>query len=255
MHSEFDLTVLYMDSLFPPHSSIGGSSAAHRAQAHALLTAKNPNIGIAGRDWLIGLSDAEKRYVPFNGAIGDAQLEWFQRTLGDARRSGERCFVFCHLPCAAASTVPSCVLWNCERVLEIMHASAGTVVAYLAGHDHDGVCVRRRNVEHSGLTENTVSELFRFCVFDRRLSMSLTLHPPIFPYPRAMQSIRLASTILRRRRRSSAPSGSRRSATSACAPIAASCTGRASFRPPGGGASRHRTMVATRWKPSSSGRP
>lgn len=42
------------------------------------LSQFNENIKNNGDNWTLGLEGETKRYVPFNGAIGKAQIEWLK---------------------------------------------------------------------------------------------------------------------------------------------------------------------------------
>ncbi|MDP6081857.1 MAG: metallophosphoesterase [Verrucomicrobiota bacterium] len=70
----------------------------------------------------------------WNGAVGQAQLDWLKKTLGEARQVGERVVLFCHFP-----VYPENVhnLWNAAEVLAVVRESR-SVVAYMNGHNHDG---------------------------------------------------------------------------------------------------------------------
>ena len=47
-----------------------------------LLADKNPNdVRRTDVDFTAGLSGVEKRWVPYNGGLGDAQLVWLHPTL------------------------------------------------------------------------------------------------------------------------------------------------------------------------------
>jgi len=70
----------------------------------------------------------------WNGAVGQAQLVWLKKALGEAKRAGERVILFCHFP-----VYPENVhnLWNAAEVLALVRESE-TVVAYMNGHNHAG---------------------------------------------------------------------------------------------------------------------
>ena len=119
-------------------STINASSDANRIAAEEILAIKNQNLAIPGASWFAGLSEENKRYVPYNGGLSDLQLDWFDDVIERARNSGERCFVFSHMPCNISCVRPGAIMWNGERILKIMHKYEGTVAAFIAGHDHDG---------------------------------------------------------------------------------------------------------------------
>jgi manganese-dependent ADP-ribose/CDP-alcohol diphosphatase len=128
-------------------SWIGASSEELRLLAIESIK-KNPNLKYneaegtwPNSDWLVGLEEKMelKRYVPCGGGIGPQQLEWLRATLHAARQIGERCIVFSHLPCFPDCTYfTECCMFNSDEVLETLHEVPGTVVAFIAGHDHTG---------------------------------------------------------------------------------------------------------------------
>merc|ERR1712232_615290 len=43
-----------------------------------------------------------------------------------------------HIPCYEPSTKCKTIAWNSEEILAVLDEHRDTVIAYLAGHDHDG---------------------------------------------------------------------------------------------------------------------
>ena len=54
-------------------------------EAHSLLNANNVN---ADKNSPTGLEGVERRWVAFNGGLGKEQLDWFHRTMNEARSQG-----------------------------------------------------------------------------------------------------------------------------------------------------------------------
>jgi len=98
-------------------------------------------------DWTKGLTGLERRWVPFNGAVGPEQLQWLDSELQAATELSQRVLVSCHVPIQPGSCTSSCLLWNFEEVLAILHQH-GNVAAYLAGHDHNGGYARDETGVH-----------------------------------------------------------------------------------------------------------
>ena len=176
-------------------AAAGGEEGTRRARR--FLYDKNYNIDdrniAGGGDWLLGMIGDQRRFLPYNGALGDAQLAWFEavlrrasggggggggRTAPNDRGSGsnsqgtggggggrggaagggleadatsatvaaesagaeeqERVVVFCHMPVFAACSNFNNLLWNYEAVQALLRKYPGVVVAWFAGHDHDG---------------------------------------------------------------------------------------------------------------------
>ena len=70
----------------------------------------------------------------WNGALGQAQLDWLKKNLNEAKRAGEKVILFCHFP-----VFPKDVhnLWNAKQVLSVLTRHPH-VVAYMNGHNHAG---------------------------------------------------------------------------------------------------------------------
>lgn len=62
-----------------------------------------------------------------------------------------------HLPVHPCSTDPICLAWNFDELLAII-GSHGSVVCFIAGHDHDGGYCRDRNTGVHHLTLEGVIE-------------------------------------------------------------------------------------------------
>lgn len=88
-------------------------------------------------NWLEGLQGKQKRFIPFNGGLRGAQVEWLEQTLQQADDAGERVVVMSHVPMCPRGAKDVCLLWNYEKVLELMRGHP-CVAACFAGHDHDG---------------------------------------------------------------------------------------------------------------------
>jgi hypothetical protein len=76
-------------------------------EAARILRANNPNnvVGGDGSGWFDGLHGVQRRFVPFNGAVGDEQLQWLRRELACAAEAGDRvraCVCACVCACEPA---------------------------------------------------------------------------------------------------------------------------------------------------------
>lgn len=118
-------------------SEFSSSKPEYRNQAITLLNSKNPNYASGSSGWLDGLSDEDSRYTPANGGISADQLAWLTGVLQEAEIQHEKCIIFSHIATYGPCTQPSTLLWNSEEVLSVLQSSS-SVVAVLAGHDHDG---------------------------------------------------------------------------------------------------------------------
>jgi manganese-dependent ADP-ribose/CDP-alcohol diphosphatase len=119
-------------------STLCAGNSQYFSIAEELLKRKNPNLSVPNGDWFAGLEDKDKRFVPYNGGMSTTQFEWLRGVLQAAAASGERVFVFSHMPCYQGCVRVNGLIWNAEQLQKILAFHRGTVVAFFAGHDHDG---------------------------------------------------------------------------------------------------------------------
>eukprot|EP00242_Pyramimonas_sp_CCMP2087_P008312 CAMPEP_0198207660 /NCGR_PEP_ID=MMETSP1445-20131203/11098_1 /TAXON_ID=36898 /ORGANISM="Pyramimonas sp., Strain CCMP2087" /LENGTH=382 /DNA_ID=CAMNT_0043880775 /DNA_START=197 /DNA_END=1348 /DNA_ORIENTATION=- len=110
----------------------------NRAEAIRVLEENNPNDVINGGNWFQGVEGLQRRFVPYNGQFSATQLQWLRGVLGGAATAGERVIIACHQPCYPAATNDCNLPFNYDLCLNILHEFKGVVVAWIAGHDHDG---------------------------------------------------------------------------------------------------------------------
>lgn len=106
----------------------------HTKAAMEILSTRNPNEEKNSPD---GLTGVERRFVMFNGGVGDAQLAWLETTLQEASDASQKVVVCCHLPLDPGVAFPSTLLWNYDVVMAVVHKFT-CVVACLGGHAHEG---------------------------------------------------------------------------------------------------------------------
>lgn len=116
------------------------TDATTRANAQAILAQHNgANVKAGNPNSPEGLNGLERRFVAFNGAVGEQQLAWLRSTIEQARSDGERVILFSHQPLHPSTTNPICLMWNYEKVLQVLleeDAASDVVVASFAGHAH-----------------------------------------------------------------------------------------------------------------------
>lgn len=108
-----------------------------RVRATISIKAHNPNDVTVDGDWFAGLEGLERRWVPYNGALGAEQLTWLRRELRAARHAGERVLVLSHVILHPAACDGTTLAWDYAEALQEIHRS-GCVVAVICGHDHAG---------------------------------------------------------------------------------------------------------------------
>lgn len=104
--------------------------------------AGSPGHAVAARE-LARLQAAKVRQAKsWNGAVGPAQLAWFERECGAARAAGQRVIVLAHHPVYPDNEHN---LWNAAEVLQVLDRHPH-VVAWLNGHNHAGAYGERNGV-------------------------------------------------------------------------------------------------------------
>ena len=88
-------------------------------KAAEILQSKNPNYPDKENS-PEGLNGVAKRYVAFNGAVGQLQLDWFRNTLQEAREKQEKVIVLSHQDILSGSSNPVCLMWNYNDVLCVL---------------------------------------------------------------------------------------------------------------------------------------
>ncbi len=69
----------------------GVCRSAEYEEAAAALRAHNPNDVLRStKDWFRGVPERHKRYVPYNGGFGRAQLAWLRAQVDGAAKRAER---------------------------------------------------------------------------------------------------------------------------------------------------------------------
>jgi manganese-dependent ADP-ribose/CDP-alcohol diphosphatase len=101
-------------------SCVESSSTTNSDEAWTFLSTRNPNItdrhNLYNCDFNKNLGAGERHFVPYNGAVSRAQVDWLRDELRQADSEGESVFVFCHVPTHPGCCKQSCLLWNYEEV-------------------------------------------------------------------------------------------------------------------------------------------
>ncbi len=79
-------------------------------------------------------SEGNKSARPWNGAVSERQLEWFEAQCQKAAQAGRRVIVFAHHPVYPVADLNE---WNSTRILELLSRNRN-VVAWFNGHNHAG---------------------------------------------------------------------------------------------------------------------
>eukprot|EP00934_Nitzschia_sp_Nitz4_P008149 Nitzschia sp. Nitz4//scaffold38_size140716//28746//29912//NITZ4_003130-RA/size140716-processed-gene-0.27-mRNA-1//1//CDS//3329550027//8139//frame0 len=112
-------------------------SSRKRLQAASILQAINPNFP-GNFNAPEGLEGKDRRFVGFNGSIGPLQLAWLERSLEEARSLNQTVIILSHQIIHPDSGSHMCLIWNYEKVLEILRDYSDVVAATFSGHAHKG---------------------------------------------------------------------------------------------------------------------
>jgi manganese-dependent ADP-ribose/CDP-alcohol diphosphatase len=102
-----------------------------------------------------------RRFLPYNGAFGDAQLEWLRGELRASKSRRQRAIVCTHVPIGVGSCQDVTLNWDFDACIAVLHdkefrcahdETRSLVVAVLAGHDHDGGSI----VDEAGILHKTL---------------------------------------------------------------------------------------------------
>lgn len=121
----------YDDTVHRPVASKKHQTAKRTLQKH---NSKNYNDGLENSPE--GLEGLARRFVAFNGGVGDQQLRWLEEELQTSRKLSQKVLVFSHTPIHPASAHPVCLLWNYQAVLDVLGSYTDVVMASFAGHTH-----------------------------------------------------------------------------------------------------------------------
>ncbi len=78
----------------------------------------------------------------YNGALGDAQMDWLENELEIAEKTSEKVILLCHFPILP---VDAHVLWNSVEVLDLI-SDYSCVKAWFNGHNHSGAYAQRHGI-------------------------------------------------------------------------------------------------------------
>jgi len=84
---------------------------------------------------MVGL---ERRWMPYNGSLSPASIEWLRNLLSRCKDNGESAIVMSHVPLGPGSTEDCALLWNFDEIARVLSEHRGVVKACFAGHDHGG---------------------------------------------------------------------------------------------------------------------
>ena len=94
-------------------SCIEGLTSEKTNEANEYLVNHNPNdIHTFGVEWSKGLEGKNKRFMPYNGKIGEQQMTWIKNTLARCESEGESVVILTHIPIHPSAADNLCLLWN-----------------------------------------------------------------------------------------------------------------------------------------------
>lgn len=115
--------------------SVLGRDKSHvkARKAREFLSSMNPNMDKNDHNNAVC-----SQYVAYNGEISSEQLLWIENVLSFSDKHSEKVIISGHIPIHPEATRDSiCLVWNNDEMLNLIQRHK-CVVAYFAGHDHDG---------------------------------------------------------------------------------------------------------------------
>ena len=101
---------------------------------------------------------------PWNGGIGEAQLQWLDETLDDADARGQKAMILCHFPIWPQND-PTILLWNAGDVVALLEKHP-SVKIWLDGHDHNGNYAEKSGIHYLNLKGMLDTEQTAYAVID-----------------------------------------------------------------------------------------
>lgn len=146
-------------------------------QVVELLREHNKNDDLNSPD---NLSDADSKYLLFNGSLGDEQLKWLRDELEKCRHGNVRAIVCGHIPLDARAGDFMCLPYDVDEIAALFGEYSDTIVAYFAGHYHSGSYFhdKQTNIQHftfpAVLERSNESNAFAtFYVYENRISVNI----------------------------------------------------------------------------------
>lgn len=127
----------------------------HYKQAFQIMKKKNPNENWCDASTMEGM---DKRFVAYNGGLGEEQLKWLDDQLEMARRQKEYVLVFTHIPISPEVAKPNALCWNYEAVMKKLSAHSDIVKAVFSGHTHRWAHVQDEHGIHHVIVPGVIEE-------------------------------------------------------------------------------------------------
>lgn len=81
-------------------------------------------------DWFKGVPTEKKKFVPFNGGLGEKQLKWLENQLSEAYQKKQLVCLFGHIPITKNNWSSKCILWDSEDLGKLLKESGQHTAAY-----------------------------------------------------------------------------------------------------------------------------
>jgi len=99
----------------------------------------NPSVYNGGGSWYHNIDGLQRRFVPFNGGLGQPQIEWLTKQFIEAKEQDEKCILMSHVPLHPKSCDGVAMIWDFPDVVTcLQNAPSNVISVVLCGHDHKG---------------------------------------------------------------------------------------------------------------------
>ena len=82
-------------------------------------------------DWFKGVPIEKKKFVPFNGGLGENQLKWLKNQLSEAHQKKQLVCLFGHIPITKNNCSSKCILWDSEELGLLLKEHGQHAAAYI----------------------------------------------------------------------------------------------------------------------------
>ena len=94
----------------------------------------------------------------WNGRLSAQHMDWLRNRLADARDCGQKAIIFTHIPILSQTSQAGVTLYDYQDMLALLDQFP-EVIAWIAGHDHDGSTIVRNGVLHKSVMGLCETEL------------------------------------------------------------------------------------------------
>ena len=120
------------------------------------------NYDIEKIDPCYAKTEGESNHYDWNSGIGEQQQIWLKNELKTAKSQNQNIILFSHMPIKPHHAA---TLWNSDEIVEIIESSEN-VVAFIAGHHHDGGYAFENGIHYITISGMLNTEISSYAILD-----------------------------------------------------------------------------------------